>query len=108
MRILLDESLPRDLGREITGHEVTTVQQAGWAGLENGELLRRSAERFDVLVTGDQNIEYQQNPASLPIPVVILVAANNRIEALRPLIPELLQALARIASPKFVRIPQSK
>jgi hypothetical protein len=91
MRILLDESLPRDLGREITGHEVTTVQQAEWTGLENGELLRRAAERFDVLVTGDQNIEYQQNPTSLPLPVVILVAASNRIEALRPLIPELLQ-----------------
>jgi hypothetical protein len=72
MRILLDESLPRDLGKEIAGHEVTTVQQAGWTGLENG------------------------------------VAASNRIEALRPLIPELLQALAGIAGPKFVRIPAPK
>ncbi len=56
----------------------------------------------------DQNIEYQQNPTSLPIPGIILLAASNRIEALRPLIPELLQALARVAGPKFVRIPQSR
>ena len=104
MRILLDESLPRDLGREIEGHEVTTVQQAGWAGIENGELLQRAVGQFDVLVTGDQNIEHQQNPARLPIPVVVLVASSNRIEALRPLIPELLQALAGIAGRKFIRI----
>jgi len=108
MRILLDESLPRDLGREISGHEVTTVQQAGWAGFENGELLRRAVQRFDVLVTGDQNIENQQNPALLPIPVILLVAPNNRIEALRPLVPELLQALAGVASPRFIRIPRPK
>jgi predicted nuclease of predicted toxin-antitoxin system len=108
MRILLDESLPRDLGREISGHEVTTVQQAGWAGLENGELLRRAVARFDVLVTGDQNMEHQQNPTRLPLSVIILVAASNRIEALRPLVPELLQALAGVASPRLIRIPRPK
>lgn len=107
MRILLDESLPRDLGREIPGHEVTTVPQAGWAGVQNGELLRRAAGRFDVLVTGDQNIEYQQNPASLPVAVIILVATSNRLEALRPLIPELLETLAGLGSPKFIRVPRS-
>lgn len=108
MRILLDESLPRDLGKEIRGHEVTTVQQAEWAGLENGELLRRAVSRFDVLVTGDQNIEHQQNPALLPVPVVILVAASNRIDALRPLVPELLEVLANLAGAKFIRIPRTK
>jgi hypothetical protein len=70
--------------------------------------LRRAVGRFDVLVTGDQNIEHQQNPALLPIPVIILAAASNRIEALRPLIPELLQTLASVASPKFVYIPRPK
>jgi hypothetical protein len=106
MRILLDESLPRGLGREIPGHQVSTVQQAGWAGLENGELLRRAAGRFDVLLTGDQNIAYQQNPASLPMRVIILVAASNRLEALRPLLPELLEVLSGAPSPGFVRIPR--
>jgi len=84
------------------------VQQAGWAGIDNGELLRRAAGKFDVLVTGDQSIEHQQNPARLPIPVVVLVASSNRIEALRPLIPELPQVLPGVAGAKFVRIPRAK
>jgi len=61
-----------------------------------------------VLVTGDQNVEHQQNPARLPIPVVILIAASNRIDALRPLIPELLKVPADIAGPKFIRIGNLK
>ncbi len=64
MRILLDESLPRKLALEFSGHEVQTVQKHGWSGLKNGELLRRASAEFDVLVTGDQNIEYQQNLAN--------------------------------------------
>lgn len=108
MRILLDESLPRDLGQEIPGHEVTTVQKAGWAGLENGELLRRAAERFDVLVTGDQNIDFQQNPTQVPMAVVILVAASNRIESLRPLVSELLRVLAHVPPRGFVRVGLQK
>ena len=104
MRILLDESLPRKFGHELAGHEVRTVQQAGWAGLKNGELLRRASGKFNVLITGDQNMEYQQNPANLPMPVVVLIAMNNRIETLRPLVPELLQVLSRIGSGQLVRV----
>ena len=62
MRVLLDEQLPRQLATELTDHEVRTVQQQGWAGLTNGELLRRAAdEGFQVLITADQNLEFQQN-----------------------------------------------
>jgi hypothetical protein len=61
MRVLLDEQLPRQLAREIKGHEVSTVQQRGWAGLKNGELLRRAAHsKFEVFVTADRNLEFQQ------------------------------------------------
>ena len=108
MRILLDESLPRDLAGEIAGHNVTTVQQAGWAGLENGELLQRASGRFDALLTGDQNIEHQQNPARLPIPIVIMVAVSNRITDLRPLIPELLEKLSHLQSTGFTRVGSKK
>ena len=104
MRILLDESLPRDLGREMPGHEVRTVQQEKWAGLKNGDLLRRAGEQFDVLVSGDRNLEFQQNLSHLPIPVVVLVAVSNRIEALRPLLPELLQVIQRIRTGELVRV----
>jgi hypothetical protein len=104
MRILLDESLPRKLGHALTGHEVRTVPQMGWAGMENGELLRQASGQFDVLVTGDQNLEYQQNPDRLLIPVVVLIAMNNRVETLPPLVPELLQVLSRIAPGQLVRV----
>jgi hypothetical protein len=90
VRVLLDESLPRPLAKLLVGHDVRTVRQAGWVGLENGELLSRAASAFDVVITADQNIEYQQNLATLPIAVVVLVADTNRIESLEPLVPELL------------------
>ena len=71
MRILLDESLPSKLWLEFPEHEVNTVQRRGWAGLKNGALLKVAAEEFDVLLTGDKNIQYQQNLATLPIPIVV-------------------------------------
>lgn len=61
MRILLDESLPRELGRELTGHFVRTVVQMGWAGRKNGALLGLSSGEFDLLLTADRNLEHQQN-----------------------------------------------
>ncbi|MFQ5742982.1 MAG: DUF5615 family PIN-like protein [Acidobacteriota bacterium] len=97
MRLLLDESLPRQLARELSGHEATTVVQRGWAGLGNGELLRRAvAEGFDVLVTGDRNIRHQQSIPALAIGVVVVAARTNRIEDLLPLVPKVLEALAAV------------
>lgn len=104
MRILLDESLPRRLALELSGHEVQTVQKKGWAGLKNGELLRRASLEFEALVTGDQNIEYQQNLSKLSLGIVVLVAPNNRIETLRPLVPKLLEVLATIEPGRLARV----
>jgi predicted nuclease of predicted toxin-antitoxin system len=81
MRILLDESLPRQLASELSGHKTQTVQRRGWSGLENGVLLRTASSEFDVLLTGDKNLEFQQNPASLSIAVIVLLAVNNRVAA---------------------------
>ena len=104
MRILLDESLPRKLALELTGHEAQTVQRRGWAGLKNGALLRTASQEFQVLLTGDKNLEFQQNPATLPISVIILVAVNNRIETLRPLVPRVLEVLHNIRPGQLVRV----
>jgi predicted nuclease of predicted toxin-antitoxin system len=57
MRILLDEDLPRRLGKHLADHEVSTVQQNGWSGLRNGKLLALAATRFDVFLTMDGNLE---------------------------------------------------
>ena len=98
MRVLLDECLPRRLKQELPGHEVATVPEAGWAGRKNGELLKLAAGRFDVFVTIDASIPNQQDVSRLPFVVVTLHASNNRIEALRPIVPRLLEAL-KVALP---------
>ena len=103
MRILLHESLPRRLRRVFAGHEVVTVAEAGWSGLENGDLLRLAATRFDVFVTADQNLQFQQNLSVLPISVAVLVARNNKLESLRVPAAELLVRLDSISPRSFVR-----
>src|SRR5687768_14709506 len=104
MRILLDESLPRTLRAELLEHSVKTVVEMGWSGIKNGELLRRAADRFDVFVTADQNLPYQQNLSALPVSVVVLAARTNRIEALRPLVPELLLSLVSLRPKSLLRV----
>lgn len=104
MRILLDESLPRDLRDDLVGHVVSTVREVGWPGIANGELLRLAASRFDVFLTADQNLEFQQNLKSLPLAVVVLVAPTNKLEDLRPLMPELLSRIRAIGAGTLLRI----
>ena len=104
MRVLLDESLPRPLAKQIVGHDARTVSQMKWTSLGNGALLNQAATAFDVLLTADQNIEFQQNLATLPIAVVVLVANSNRLESLEPLVPAVLQALKTIAPKTLVRV----
>ncbi len=104
MRILLDESLPRELARELTGHSVRTVVQMGWSGVKNGELLRLAASDFDVLLTADQNLEHQQNLRRVDVGIVVLVAVNNRIETLRPLVSTVLAQVVTIRPGELVRV----
>ena len=93
MRILLDESLPRGLKRLLEGIDVVTVPEQGWQSMKNAELLRRACGNFDVFVTADQNLEHQQNIASLPLAVVVLVAPSNRLDAYVPLSKRLREAV---------------
>ena len=88
MRVLLDELIPRQLARELPGHEVRTVSEMGWAGKKNGALLALIPEAgFEVLVTTDQNLEYQQNLQRAGIPVIVFVALRNTLQSLLPLMP---------------------
>lgn len=104
MRILLDESLPRPLGLELAGHDVSTVRDESWTSLSNGALLRQAAAKFDVLLTADQNIEFQQNLATLPIAVIVLVAESNRLESLESLVPGVLRALKGLKPKTLIRV----
>ena len=104
MRVLLDESLPRPLANLLSGHDVRTVTQMKWTSLSNGALLARAAGEFDVLVTADQNLEFQQNLTILPVAVLVLVAASNRLESLEPLVPLVLRALETLSPNVLIRI----
>src|SRR6516165_4588174 len=95
MRVLLDECVPRALGKELLGHEVKTVAEAGWVGVKNGELLRFAADQFDVLLTVDRNLEYQQSFAELKVAVIVIHTTSNDIADLRPLVPAVLSAIPR-------------
>jgi predicted nuclease of predicted toxin-antitoxin system len=103
MRILLDESLPRRLRDVFVGHDVVTVVEAGWSGAKNGELPELAAVRFDLFVTADQNLQYQQNLSALPIAVAVLVARDNQLESLRLPAMELLSRLSDLAARSFLR-----
>jgi len=81
------------LRAELSGHDVKTVAEAGWAGVKNGALLQLAAKEFDVLLTVDRNLEYQQNFLGLTIAVVVIVARSNDIDVLRPLMPLVREAL---------------
>ena len=95
MKLLLDENLPHALRHEIAGHDCFTVAYVGWAGVENGSLLALAAAAgFDATITKDAGVEYEQNLRNLPLAVVVLHAASNDMEDLRPLVPALLIGLS--------------
>jgi predicted nuclease of predicted toxin-antitoxin system len=104
MRVLLDECVPRKLRRELSDHDVLTVTERGWSGVENGELLALAEAEFDVFLTVDQNLKYQQNLASFNIGLILLVARNNGFKALSPLMPRVREALETIKRGDFIRI----
>ena len=105
MRLLLDESVPRPLKRELPVHDVSTFVEMGWSGKRNSELLRLVvAGGFDAFLTVDQNLPFQQNLRAAGIAVILLIAHTNRLSELRPLVPELRGALERVTSGDFVRI----
>jgi hypothetical protein len=104
MRVLLDECLPRPLKRDLPGHDVYTVPEMGWAGVKNGALLRLVEPDFDIFVTIDGNMKYQQNLSALDLAFVVLTAINNKLETLQPLMPQILDALMTIQPGQIVKV----
>ena len=94
VRVLLDESVPEKLRTKFSADFVVeTVRYQGWAGLKNGELLRAAEPIFDVLITVDKRLRYQQNIGALGIAVVVLDAPGTKFADLLPLVPEAEAAL---------------
>jgi hypothetical protein len=105
MNILLDECVPWPLHKLLSGHHCATPTQRGWGGIENGELIRLAEKHFDLFITSDQNIRYQQNLAGRRIPILEL-STNDlyRIQAVAPLIQATI-AMMRHGDFRHLEIP---
>jgi len=104
VRGLLDKNLPHDLISPLGGHEVTTVQGLGWAGVKNGELLRRAAGQVEAFLTMDRKLEHEHDLTVLSFGVVLIRAPSNRVQDLQPLVAAIREALVRIKPGKVERI----
>ena len=103
MKILLDESVPRLLKLRLPHLDISTVQEMGWAGVRNGELLRRAEEHFNIFVTADQNLQYQQNLSGHRL--AILVLPSNQVPIVTRLLPSVEALLATIQPGTLVDVP---
>ena len=106
MKIILDECLPQKLAAQIAGHSVTTVPKMGWAGVTNGKLLALIEQEFDVFITADRNLAFQQNTQNMKVMIVVLHAKSNRLDDLKALIPEILSALSSTPQGKILHVGQ--
>jgi hypothetical protein len=93
VRILLDECIDRRLAKALKGHSVKTVPQMGWAAIQNGRLLALAEKDFDIFVTVDRNLSFQQHLPRFKIAVLVLRAPSNRLVDLLPLVPKVLVAI---------------
>jgi predicted nuclease of predicted toxin-antitoxin system len=101
MRVLLDENLDWRLKHDLPGHEVESVSLLGWAGIQNGVLLRKAVENgFEVLVTLDSHMVHQQDFSAHPLAVLVLRARSNRLSDTVKLVPALLRTLPRVQKGK--------
>jgi predicted nuclease of predicted toxin-antitoxin system len=106
MKILIDECLPAALRETLTalGHECETVRRAGYGSKKNGELLSLAEGRWDVLLTSDRRIKYQQNMTGRQVSIVVLRAKSNRMEDLLPLMPSCAQALLSVSPGQIIEV----
>ncbi|HEV2863533.1 MAG TPA: DUF5615 family PIN-like protein [Pyrinomonadaceae bacterium] len=103
MNVLLDECTPRALKSRLSGHTASTVQDMGWAGLKNGALLAAADEHFDVFITTDKNLRFQQNLKKYGFAVILL--PSNKVPVVLGLTHDIEAALDAIKPGEFVELP---
>jgi hypothetical protein len=105
MRILIDECIDERFRNSLPGHHCQTARYAGLAGLKNGDLLEAAeTAKFDLFLTVDQGVEYQQNLTARKIAIVIFCAKSNRLKDLLPLVPACLAGIESIQPGQVLRI----
>jgi hypothetical protein len=103
-RVLFDENLPRQLRRELTEFTVRTVQEEGWGSFKNGQLLRRAETTFEVLVTADRRMKYQQNLASFSMGAVVIKTPRLRLGLLLTVVEEFREAIRTVKPGELIVI----
>jgi hypothetical protein len=103
-RVLLDENLPRKLRRDLPEFEIRTVQEEGWTSYENGQLLGRAKDHFDVLLTADRRLQFQQNLARYDIGVVVIVTVSLRYRTIRLASEQIREALASVQPGELLHV----
>jgi predicted nuclease of predicted toxin-antitoxin system len=94
LKILLDESVPRLIKTSLPEFSISTVQEMGWTGLKNGDLLALAEKQFDVFITADRQLRHQQNLTGRRLSVIVL--PTNQVPAVIALLPAIQQAIERI------------
>ncbi len=104
MRILLDECLNVEVNRAFPDVAVQTITDVGWSGLEDGPLLSRVHGNFDVFITIDKSIEFQQNYRRFPFAIVVVHVRRGDIESWTPFFPELRRVAERVRPDELLNI----
>ena len=107
MKLLLDECVTNYLKPDLVGHEVSTIDEAGFKGLKNGKLLAAASPVFDVLVTVDQNLRFQQNIKNFDIAILVLRAFRSTYPKLKPLVPKALEELESISAGDIIVVEKT-
>lgn len=102
-RIIIDECVPAVVKRRLPHRGISTVQEMGWSGVKNGELLRLVAASFDVFVTSDKNLKFQQN-LDRHAHLAVVVLPTNQVPEVIALLPQIDQALTRISPNNLIEI----
>ena len=102
MKIIIDECVPSIVKRGLPAREIVSVQDMGWAGIKNGELLKLVTAQFDVFITSDKNLRYQQNLTTLAISIILL--PSNQVPVVKALLPNIDAAISEIGSSDFIEI----
>lgn len=102
MKILIDECVPHILRKKLSNLDITSVQHAGWAGIKNGTLLKLAEDAYDVFISSDKNLQYQQSVTGRKLAIVIL--PSNQLPIVENLLPQLEEALRAIKAGDFVEL----
>ena len=103
MTILLDESVPRLVKTHLAEFPITTVQEMGWAGIKNGDLLKAAEQHFTIFITADRQLRYQQNLTGSPLAIIVL--PTNQVPLVLNLLPRIREAIADIQPATIIEVP---